>query len=297
MINKNTTNFSDAAIAKKYNTGYKKTFGRVRLLPLYFLLYLLLFLYLVPFFLILVNAFKDRSQIVANPLGLPPTFKLINFIEAFQKMNYPYAFWNSLIITVLSSILIVFFSSMAAYLFARAKWSFNKFMFFVMVASMLIPFQAIMIPLVKIYGSLQLLNNKWTLIYMYIGFGSSLAVFIYHGSVKSIPLELEEAAMIDGCSKLQTFFKIVFPLLKPTTTTIIILDVLWIWNDFLLPSLVLISPKNRTLPLSTYYFHGTYTSDYGLLLASLILAITPVIIFYVFMQKHIIKGVLQGSIK
>lgn len=297
MISKNTTNLGDAAVAKKYKTGYKKISGRVRLLPLYIFLYFLLFLYLVPFFLILINAFKNRSQIVANPLGLPPAFKLINFIEAFQKMNYPYAFWNSLIITVLSSILIVFFSSMAAYLFARAKWSFNKFMFFVMVASMLIPFQAIMIPLVKIYGSLQLLNNKWTLIYMYIGFGSSLAVFIYHGSVKSIPLELEEAAMIDGCSKLQTFFKIVFPLLKPTTTTIIILDVLWIWNDFLLPSLVLISPKNRTLPLSTYYFHGTYTSDYGLLLASLILAITPVIIFYVFMQKHIIKGVLQGSIK
>lgn len=265
----------------------------VRLLLLYFLL----FLYLVPFFLVFINSFKDRSQIIANPVRLPSAWSLTNFVAAFQKMNYPFAFWNSLVITVLSTALIVFFSAMTAYLFARLPWKFNRFMFFLMVASMLIPFQAIMIPLVKIYGSMGLLNNRWTLIYMYLGFGCSFAVFLYHGAIKSIPLELEEAAMIDGCSRLQAFFKIVFPLLKPTTTTVAILDVLWIWNDFLLPSLVLISPKNRTLPLSTYYFYGTYTSDYGLLLASLILSITPVIVFYLFMQRHIIKGILQGSIK
>lgn len=260
-------------------------------------LYFLLVLYLIPFFLVFVNAFKDRNQIIANPFRLPSAFHLANFIEAFKKMNYPYAFWNSLVITVLSTALIVFFSSMTAYLFARLPWKFNRFMFFLMVASMLIPFQAIMIPLVKIYGSFGLLNNRWTLMYMYLGFGCSFAVFLYHGAIKSIPLELEEAAMIDGCSRFQAFFKIVFPLLKPTTTTVAILDVLWIWNDFLLPSLVLISPRNRTLPLSTYYFYGTYTSEYGLLLASLILSITPVIIFYLFMQRHIIRGILQGSIK
>lgn len=132
---------------------------------------------------------------------------------------------------------------------------------------------------------------------MYLGFGTSLAVFIYHGFIKSIPLELEEAAMIDGCTRLQTFFKIVFPLLKPTTMTIIILDMLWIWNDFLLPSLVLISSDQRTLQLSTYYFNGTYTSDYHLLMAGLLLTIIPVIIVYIFVQRHIIKGVMQGSIK
>jgi raffinose/stachyose/melibiose transport system permease protein len=260
-------------------------------------LYFLLVLYLIPFFLVFVNAFKDRNQIIANPFRFPSAFHLANFIEAFRKMNYPYAFWNSLVITVLSTALIVFFSSMTAYLFARLPWKFNRFMFFLMVASMLIPFQAIMIPLVKIYGSFGLLNNRWTLMYMYLGFGCSFAVFLYHGAIKSIPLELEEAAMIDGCSRFQAFFRIVFPLLKPTTTTVAILDVLWIWNDFLLPSLVLISPRNRTLPLSTYYFYGTYTSEYGLLLASLILSITPVIIFYLFMQRHIIRGILQGSIK
>lgn len=154
-----------------------------------------------------------------------------------------------------------------------------------------------MIPLVKIYGSMKLLNNKWSLIYMYLGFGTSLAVFMYHGFIKSIPIELEEAAMIDGATKVQTFSKIVFPLLKPQTMTIVILDILWIWNDFLLPSLILISPDERTLPLSTFYFYGTYTVDYGLSMAGLMLTIIPVIIVYMFMQKYIINGVLQGSIK
>lgn len=278
---------------RRRQTGFPKLFEVMRLLLLCFLL----FLYLVPFFLVFVNALKDKNQIIANPIRLPSVWYPDNFAEAFRKMRYPSAFWNSLVITVLSTTLIIFSSSMTAYLFSRIQWKFNQFMFFLMIASMLIPFQAIMIPLVKIYGSLGLLNNRWTLIYMYLGFGCSFAVFLYHGAIKSIPRELEEAAMIDGCSRLQVFFKIVFPLLKPTTTTVAILDVLWIWNDFLLPSLILISPKNRTLPLSTYYFYGTYTSDYGLLLASLILSITPVIVFYLFMQKHIIKGILQGSIK
>ncbi|MTI61715.1 MAG: carbohydrate ABC transporter permease [Firmicutes bacterium] len=258
---------------------------------------LLLLFYMTPFAILLLNAFKNKRQIISNPLALPDSFKLNNFIEAFDKMNYIHAFFNTLIITVFSVFIIVIFSSMTAYLFVRCKWRFNKIMFFVMVASMLIPFQAVMIPLVTIYGSLNLLNSKWSLIFMYLGFGTSLAVFIYHGFIKSIPLELEEAAMIDGCTRLQTFFKIVFPLLKPTTMTIIILDMLWIWNDFLLPSLVLISSDQRTLQLSTYYFNGTYTSDYHLLMAGLLLTIIPVIIVYIFVQRHIIKGVMQGSIK
>ncbi|QTL96488.1 ABC transporter permease subunit [Iocasia frigidifontis] len=258
---------------------------------------LLLLFYMTPFAILLLNTFKNKRQIISDPLALPDSFKLNNFIEAFDKMNYIHAFFNTLIITVFSVFIIVIFSSMTAYLFVRCKWRFNKIMFFVMVASMLIPFQAVMIPLVTIYGSLNLLNSKWSLIFMYLGFGTSLAVFIYHGFIKSIPLELEEAAMIDGCTRLQTFFKIVFPLLKPTTMTIIILDMLWIWNDFLLPSLVLISSDQRTLQLSTYYFNGTYTSDYHLLMAGLLLTIIPVIIVYIFVQRHIIKGVMQGSIK
>ncbi len=260
-------------------------------------LFTLLAVYLFPFYVLIINTLKDKTQILKAPLDLPRYLGLENFVIAFEKMSYLHAFFNILIITIFSVLLIVIFASMTAYLFVRTKWKFNKIMFFVMVASMLIPFQAVMIPLVTIYGSMNLLNNKWTLIYMYMGFGSSLAVFIYHGFIKSIPLELEEAAMIDGCTRLQTFFKIVFPLLKPTTMTLVILNVLWIWNDFLLPSLVLITAKTRTLMLSTYYFHGTYTSDYALLMASLLLTIAPVIVLYLFIQKHIIKGVMQGSIK
>ncbi|MNM69921.1 L-arabinose transport system permease protein AraQ [compost metagenome] len=142
-----------------------------------------------------------------------------------------------------------------------------------------------------------MLDSKWALIYMYIGFGSSLAVFIYHGFVKGIPAELEEAAMIDGCTRIQTFFRIVFPVLLPTTVTIAILNVLWIWNDFLLPSLVLVNQEERTLPLSTYNFYGTYSVDFGPLMASLVLTILPIIVIYLFAQKYIIQGVMQGSIK
>lgn len=260
-------------------------------------LYSLLVIYLSPFFFVLINSFKGRREIISNPFGFPAGWSLDNFITAFHRMGFVSAFINSLVITFFSVIVIALFSSMTAYLFVRTDWRFNKVMFFAMVAAMLIPFQAIMIPLVQIYGGLNLLNNRWSLIYMYLGFGSSFAVFLYHGFIKGIPLELEEAAMIDGCSRIQVFLKIVFPLLKSTTLTLIILNVLWIWNDFLLPSLVLISSSTRTLPLTTFYFHGTYTSDYGLLMAALMLTILPVIIFYALMQKQILRGVMEGAIK
>lgn len=254
-------------------------------------------IYMVPFIFVLINSFKSKKEILLSPMSLPSKLDFTNFITAFNKMDYMHGFINSLIVTVFSVILIVVLSSMTAYILVRKKWKFNKIIFFIMVASMIIPFQAIMIPLVKIYGSVGMLNSKWSLIYMYIGFGTSLAVFMFHGFIKSIPLELEEAAMIDGAKGMQLFWLIVFPLLKPIVMTIVILDVLWIWNDFLLPSLVLIGPEQRTLPLSTFYFYGTYTAEYGLSMAGLILTIIPVIIVYLILQKYIIKGVLQGSIK
>lgn len=263
----------------------------------FFALSIFLVLYIFPFFIVLINSFKERKEILESPLNLPSVLNLSNYIDAFTKMNYIHAFLNSLIITAFSVFLITLLSSMTAYIFARKKWKFNQFMFFFMVASMIIPFQGIMIPLVKIYGSIGMMNSKWALIYMYVGFGASLAVFMYHGFIKSIPLELEEAATIDGSSQLQTFFKIVFPLLKPVTTTIAILDILWIWNDFLLPYLVLMAPEQRTLPLSVFYFYGTYTIEYGPAMAALMLATIPVIIVYLLMQKQIIEGVLKGSIK
>ncbi|HHY80794.1 MAG TPA: carbohydrate ABC transporter permease [Thermoanaerobacter sp.] len=263
----------------------------------FFALSIFLVLYIFPFFIVLINSFKERKEILSNPLNLPSVLNLSNYIDAFTKMNYLHAFLNSLIITAFSVFLITLLSSMTAYIFVRKKWKFNQFMFFFMVASMIIPFQGIMIPLVKIYGSIGMMNSKWALIYMYVGFGASLAVFMYHGFIKSIPLELEEAATIDGSSQLQTFFKIVFPLLKPVTTTIAILDILWIWNDFLLPYLVLMAPEQRTLPLSVFYFYGTYTVDYGRAMAALMLAIIPIIIVYLLMQNQIIEGVSKGAIK
>ena len=257
----------------------------------------LLLVYIVPFVFVLINSFKARKDVIANPLALPSTFKFSNYIDAFEKMNYGHAFVNTLIITVLSVLVIIIFSSMTAYILVRKDWKFNKFIFFAMVLSMIIPFQGIMIPLVSIYGSIGMLNTKWALIYMYLGFGISLAVFMYHGFIKSIPVELEEAAMIDGASRFQTFWQIVFPIMKPITMTITTLDMLWIWNDFLLPSLILIAPNERTLQLSTYAFYGTYTTDYGLSMSALMLSVIPILIVYLFLQRSIIGGVLQGSIK
>jgi ABC-type sugar transport system, permease component len=256
-----------------------------------------LLLFLMPFLIIALNSFKENKDITSSPFALPEAWSLTNFATAYEKMNYLHAFSNSFIITVSSVLLIALFAAMTAHFFVRSNTRIDRIAFFIMVASMIIPFQAIMIPLVKIYGSLDLMNSKSTLVYLYIGFGSSLAVFIYHGFVKSIPLELEEAAMIDGCNRTQTFFKIVLPVLVPTTVTIAILNVLWIWNDFLLPSLVLIESAQRTLPLSTFNFYGTYTADFGPLMASLLLTIIPVVVVYLFAQKYIIQGVMQGSIK
>ncbi|WP_139996930.1 carbohydrate ABC transporter permease [Paenibacillus paridis] len=256
-----------------------------------------LVLFIFPFAMLLVNSFKENKAITSSPLSLPESFSFANYTNAFGKMSYVSAFSNSVVITVVSVVVISFLAAMTAHYFVRNQTKLNQYTFFLMVAAMIIPFQAIMIPLVKIYGSIGFLNSKWALIYMYAGFGSPLAVFIYHGFVKSIPAELEEAALIDGCTRTQTFFRIVFPVLAPTTVTIAILNVLWIWNDFLLPSLVLISPDERTLPLSTFYFFGTYTVDYGPLMAGLMLTILPVLIVYLFAQKYIIQGVMQGSIK
>ena len=168
-----------------------------------------------------------------------------------------------------------------------------------MAASMIIPFQAIMIPLVSIYGSgLHLLNHRLTLIFMHTGFALSMSVFIYQGFIKSgIPLSLEEAAYLDGCTNVQTFFKVVFPLLKPTTATLVILNVLAFWNDYLLPSLVLGKKNLYTLPLSTYSFYGTYSSDYGVIMAALVLTVAPILVLYLFLQKEIIDGVVAGAVK
>lgn len=263
----------------------------------YLFIYILLILFVIPFLLMVLNSFKTTQQFVNSPFSLPDNIDFINYGYAFERMNFLSGFANSLIITLISVAFIILTSSMAAHYLVRNNNKSSKVIFAVLVASMIVPFQAVMIPLVSIYGNMKLLNNSWVLMFMYLGFGQAFAIFIFHGFIKNIPLEMEEAVMIDGGSKLQSFFLIVFPLLSPVIVTVLILDILWIWNDYLLPSLVLLSPSQRTLPLSTYSFFQSYSVDYAPLMAGIVLTILPVLIAYMLCQKQIIKGVVQGAIK
>lgn len=262
----------------------------------YIIALIVAFIYIFPFWLILNNAFKARLVILQNPISLPENFNLKNFTDAFTRMNYPAALMNSIIITVIAGIILIVFPSMLAYYLSRFDYRANKIIFIILVMSMIIPFQALMIPFVSIYGSLGMLNNTIVLIYFYLGFGVSLSTFMYHGFIKTLPIALEEAAYIDGANRFQIFWQVVFPMLQPITATIAILNALWIWNDFLLPSLVLFLSA-RTLPLSTYSFFGQYTSNYGMAMAGLVLSITPIVIFYLVMQRNIISGITNGAVK
>lgn len=271
-------------------------------LLVYAILVVSLIAFITPFLLIIINAFKTNAQIIESPLSWPTSFNFDNFFVSMKEMSYFHSFTNSLLITFGSVLLIGVLAAMTAHYFVRNKTKTNNLLFFAMVASMIIPFQAIMIPLVSLYGAklgwIQTVP-KSTLIFMYLGFGSPLAVFIYHGFIKSIPLELEEAAFMDGCNRRQTFFRIILPILMPTTVTIGILNVLWIWNDFLLPLLVLQNAgrESYTLPLAIQVFKGTYTTDNEKFLPAVLLVILPILIIYLFAQRFIIQGVTQGSVK
>lgn len=253
--------------------------------------------FLVPFYYLVSNSLKPFAEILSNTSALPSVLQFQNYVNAYHQMNFLKVFSNSLLITVVSNIVLVFFCSMAAYMLVRTKKKISNIIFMMFVAAMVIPFQSIMIPLVKVTGSLGMLNSVWGLVIMYLGFGSGMTIFLYHGFIKGIPVELEEAAIIDGCSRLGVFWRIVFPLLKPITVTVVILNSLWIWNDFLLPSLVLQDPELRTIPLATFFFFGQYTKQWDLALAALVLSIIPLLIFFFAMQKHIVKGITSGSIK
>lgn len=253
-------------------------------------------IYIFPFSLILLNSFKDRVEIIENPLALPTKLALDNYVTAFDRMDYPFAFFNSLIITTAAVIVLTIFPSMLAYYLVRFNYRSNQVILIVLITSMIIPFQALMIPFVSIYGKLNMLNSRLYLVYFYLGFGVALATFMYHGFIKSLPIALDESATIEGASRFQIYRYIILPMLKPITATIVILNSLWIWNDFLLPSLVLFQ-KSRTLPLSTFSFFGQFTSDFGLAMAGLVLSILPIIILYLIMQRSIISGITEGAVK
>ena len=266
------------------------------------ILILLFILFIMPFILVIINVFKTKADIVSDPLALVGAhgFTMQNFPEAMAKMNFCNVFKNSLIITIISTVLTIFVSAMASFVIVRnGKWKFCSGLFALMVASMVIPFQVLMVPLVSVYGGIfGVLNHRITLILMHTGFSVSMATFMFHGAIHTnIPLELEEAALIDGCSRWQTFWKVVFPLLKPTIATVAIIDAMAFWNDYLLPSLVLTDKALYTIPIATQAFYGTYSTDIGLVMAALLLAMLPILILYLFLQKYIVAGVTSGAVK
>lgn len=258
--------------------------------------------YMFPFLMVVINSLKQKRDIIKSPFSWLFTIKGLsfdNFVKAYTQMDFLNAFKNSLIVTVSATVLVTLFAAMLAYYIVRHNNKISKITFGLMVASMIIPFQAIMIPLVSIYGgTLNILNHRITLIFMHTGFSMAMSVFMFHGFIKgNVPMALEEAAYIDGCTHSQTFFKIVLPLLKPIISTMVILNSLAFWNDFLLPSLVLTDKKLLTLPLSTYSFYGTYSADYGTIMAGLLLCVVPILILYIVLQKQIIGGVVAGAVK
>lgn len=253
-------------------------------------------IWLSPFYLMIVNSFKTKREMFEDTLKLPGGFNFDNYIEAFTELNFLQTFMNSVLITVVSVLVIIVFSSMAAYALSRNKSKISSFIFFMFVAAMLIPFQSVMIPLVTIFGKLEMLNRAG-IIFMYLGFGASLSIFLYHGTLNSIPKSLDEAATIDGANRFQIFWYIIFPMLKPITVTVAILNTIWIWNDYLLPSLVINQEGMETIPLKMFFFFGEYTKQWHLALAGLTIAIIPVIIAYFFAQREIIKGISEGAVK
>ena len=257
-------------------------------------------LWLYPIFLVAINAIKKKAFITRNPFALPDDrsfFGFTNFLNGIEKTNFWSSALNSTIITVGSVFVIVLCTSMCAWYITRVNDKFSNGIYTLCLFSMIVPFQMVMFTLSKIANLLHL-TNPIGIIVIYLGFGAGLAVFMFCGFVKSIPLEIEEAAMIDGCTPVQTFFQIVFPIMKPTTITVCILQAMWIWNDYLLPYLVLDLKKYKTIPIAVQYLKGGYGSvDWGTMMAVLVLAIIPVIIFYVACQKYIIEGVVAGAVK
>jgi len=260
-------------------------------------------LYLFPIYLILTNSFKSRAEMYENMMALPSKLSFKYYESAISKMNFVTSLTNSFVLTVVSIAILVIICSMTAWMLVRIKCKLSAAIFALLVATMLIPFQTIMMPLMQEMSwfsnrvGVQMTDTIPGLLFMYAGFGAGMGVFLYHGFISTIPISLEEAAIIDGCNTWGVFWKVVFPMLKTTTMTVIILDVIWIWNDYLLPSLTLKSKANRTIPISTAKFFGQYTISWNEAMAALVITIVPVAIFYLFCQKYIIKGVAAGAVK
>lgn len=272
----------------------KKTHGIT-----FLILLILAILFIYPVFLVVVNSFKGQFYINDQPFKMPSkeTFAgLENYIRGIEKTEFISAAFYSVFITVCSVAVIVLFTSMTAWYIVRVSNKFTKFLYYFFVSAMIVPFQMVMFTMTKIANMLYL-DNPVGIIFIYLGFGAGLSVFMFAGFVKAIPYELEEAAMIDGCNPVVTYFKIILPVLRPTAITVGILNTMWIWNDYLLPYLV-IGSDYKTIPIAIQYLRGGYGSiDMGAMMAMLVLAIIPIIVFYLVAQKYIIEGVAAGAVK
>ncbi|MDT8716887.1 carbohydrate ABC transporter permease [Clostridium sp. 19966] len=259
---------------------------------------ILLLIVLSPLALVVLGAFKSYSEIMTNAISLPKSLSFQNFINVFKDMNYPKAFVNTAIVTFLGTLGIIIVGSLAGYKLSRTKTKTSYVLFMFCIFPMMIPFQSYMITLVKVSKTLHLMNSIWGLSVIYWGLGCPLAIFLYHGFMKGISTELDECASLDGCTQIQAFIKIIFPLLKPTTATVIVINAMWIWNDFLLPLLIIGSNKtNNTLQLAAYGFMGQYKMQWNNIMSGAILIIIPALIIYLIFQKNIIAGMVDGSVK
>ncbi len=266
---------------------------------LFFILLIMSVIFLFPIFIVLINSFKSKFSIASAPFTMPnsETFAgLINYTEGINNTGFLQAFGWSLFITVFSVAAIIIFTSMTAWYITRVKSVFNTLLYYALVFSMIVPFQMVMFTMSKTANVLGL-DNPIGIILIYLGFGAGLSVFMFSGFIKNVPRGIEEAATIDGCNTLQVFWRVVFPVLKPTAITVAILNTMWIWNDYLLPYLV-IGNDYKTIPIAVQYLKGGYGSvDMGAMMAMLVLSIVPVVIFYLSSQKYIIKGVAAGAVK
>jgi len=252
---------------------------------------------LFPIYMAVVNSFKTQGEMFTSFISLPTTLHFENYSQAFEKLDFLRSGFNSVIVSAIGIGGIVFCSALAGYKLSRTYGKVSHFLFLLFVASMLVPFHSIMIPLTRMAKELHVQGTAYGLGIIYIGLGVNMAVFLYHGFVRSIPRELEESAVMDGCNQFQTFFQIIFPLLLPITVTIVILDFLWIWNDFLLPLLMLSDANAYTLIISTNKLFGEYNKEWALILAGLVLTAIPVVLIYAFFQRYIMHGIAEGAIK
>ena len=275
----------------------EKTIDRI----LFIILLVLLIIFLFPIAFIVINSLKGKFFISDSPFSLPDAKTFVgleNYSTGLEKTGFFVAIGWSFFITILSVGIIVLFSAMTAYYLTRVKNKLTQVIYYLFVFSMIVPFQMVMFPTIKVADTLHL-NNPVGMIFLYLGFGSGLSVFMFSGFIKSIPIEIEEASMIDGCSPIKHFFYIIFPILKPTAITVAILNAMWVWNDYLLPYLVMgVSTNYKTVPVVVQMLVGSNGNrDMGAMMAMLVLGIVPIIVFYLSVQKHIIKGVAAGAVK